>query len=209
MGEISAIQTTYKGYRFRSRLEARWAVVLDALEIGWQYEPEGFATSAGGYLPDFRFDVDSVAHYVRGDAGPGGFSTAGAVYGEVKGASLTDIEARKLHAFATDPGPDRWVLLMGEIPDPDSGVVFLEGIGQGFPMTWMLGATRVEAYAGPYTCGLTEDSVRFYAGHFRRKPGVMRGGRLRQHLMLRQALLAGRQARFEHGESPGQRLQTC
>jgi hypothetical protein len=51
---ICAIETRYKGYRFRSRLEARWAVFFDALGLRWEYEPEGFHTEAGPYLPDFR-----------------------------------------------------------------------------------------------------------------------------------------------------------
>lgn len=51
---IRAIETRYGGYRFRSRLEARWAVFFDALDLKWEYEPEGFVTSAGPYLPDFR-----------------------------------------------------------------------------------------------------------------------------------------------------------
>lgn len=52
---IQAIQTSYKGYRFRSRLEARWAVFFDALGLKWEYEPEGFDLGeAGYYLPDFR-----------------------------------------------------------------------------------------------------------------------------------------------------------
>ena len=54
MGMIKAIETVYKGYRFRSRLEARWAVFFDALEIQWEYEPEGFDLGKDGYyLPDF------------------------------------------------------------------------------------------------------------------------------------------------------------
>ncbi len=36
------IETKYKGCRFRSRLEARWAVFFDALGLEWWYEPEGF-----------------------------------------------------------------------------------------------------------------------------------------------------------------------
>lgn len=39
---IKAIETQYKGYRFRSRLEARWAIYFDTLGVPWQYEPEGF-----------------------------------------------------------------------------------------------------------------------------------------------------------------------
>lgn len=51
---IKAIQTEYKGYRFRSRLEARWAVFFDALGIDWEYEPEGYDLGdLGWYLPDF------------------------------------------------------------------------------------------------------------------------------------------------------------
>jgi hypothetical protein len=52
---IKAIETRYKGYRFRSRLEARWAVFFDAVGIEWEYEPEGFDLGdAGWYLPDFK-----------------------------------------------------------------------------------------------------------------------------------------------------------
>ena len=53
-GQIKAIDTVYKGYRFRSRLEARWAVFFDALGVKWEYEKEGFDLGeAGWYLPDF------------------------------------------------------------------------------------------------------------------------------------------------------------
>lgn len=49
-----AINTRYKGYNFRSRLEARWAVFFDHLGIRWDYEPEGFELGNGlRYLPDF------------------------------------------------------------------------------------------------------------------------------------------------------------
>lgn len=47
------IETKYKGYRFRSRLEARWAVYFDSLRIDWEYEKEGFHLPSGMYLPDF------------------------------------------------------------------------------------------------------------------------------------------------------------
>lgn len=50
-----AIETRYKGYRFRSRLEARWAVFFDAMNLEWTYEQEGFDLGdAGWYLPDFK-----------------------------------------------------------------------------------------------------------------------------------------------------------
>jgi hypothetical protein len=52
---IQAIETRYKGYRFRSRLEARWAVFFEALGLQWEYEKEGFVlpTTKRWYLPDF------------------------------------------------------------------------------------------------------------------------------------------------------------
>ena len=50
---MRAIETRYAGCHFRSRLEARWAVFLDALKIEWQYEPQGFELPSGRYLPDF------------------------------------------------------------------------------------------------------------------------------------------------------------
>lgn len=54
MADIVPIQTQYKGYRFRSRLEARWAVFFDAVGADWEYEPEGYDLGEGlWYLPDF------------------------------------------------------------------------------------------------------------------------------------------------------------
>jgi nucleoside 2-deoxyribosyltransferase len=51
---IKAIETQWKGYRFRSRLEARWAVFFDRMGWRWEYEPQGFDLSNfGRYLPDF------------------------------------------------------------------------------------------------------------------------------------------------------------
>jgi hypothetical protein len=51
---VRPIETRYKVHRFRSRLEARWAVFFDHLGIKWEYEPEGFVLDDGThYLPDF------------------------------------------------------------------------------------------------------------------------------------------------------------
>lgn len=57
MSNIKAIETLYNGYRFRSRLEARWAVFFDTLGVEYKYEPEGFDLS----------DCD-VAEYFGSDA---------------------------------------------------------------------------------------------------------------------------------------------
>ena len=54
---IRAIDTEYKGYRFRSRLEARWAMFFDEIGVNWQYEAEGFQDENGTrYLPDFKIE---------------------------------------------------------------------------------------------------------------------------------------------------------
>jgi hypothetical protein len=50
---MKAIETIYDGHRFRSRLEARWAVFFNALNIRYEYEKEGFDLDGLWYLPDF------------------------------------------------------------------------------------------------------------------------------------------------------------
>ncbi len=58
---IKAIETEYKGYRFRSRLEARWAVFFDTAGIEWQYETEGYnlkETYEGWSCPDV--DIEDI-----------------------------------------------------------------------------------------------------------------------------------------------------
>lgn len=62
--DIKAIETEYKGYRFRSRLEARWAIFFDACNMEWEYEPEGFYFEDGvQYLPDFLVHDVIVPNY--------------------------------------------------------------------------------------------------------------------------------------------------
>ena len=51
---IAAIDTIYKGYRFRSRLEARWALFFDFIGMRWDYETEPLSVNGEAYLPDFR-----------------------------------------------------------------------------------------------------------------------------------------------------------
>ena len=50
---IKAIETEYDGHRFRSRLEARWAVFFNAVGLTYEYEIEGFEMDGTRYLPDF------------------------------------------------------------------------------------------------------------------------------------------------------------
>jgi hypothetical protein len=96
------IETLYNGYRFRSRLEARWAVFFDAAGIAYQYEPEGYVGYLGiPYLPDFYLpDLD--------------------IYAEVKG---TDVQLRKdaekiCNAIDFNATPiSTGLILLGELPN--------------------------------------------------------------------------------------------
>lgn len=67
---IQPIPTTYAGCRFRSRLEARWAVFFDHLDIAWQYEPQGYLVGPDQkpYLPDFHLPSTNTWVEVKGDA---------------------------------------------------------------------------------------------------------------------------------------------
>jgi hypothetical protein len=58
--DIKAIETEYKGYRFRSRLEARWAYFFDLLGWEWDYELDGYHLPSGEYLPDFYIKTINV-----------------------------------------------------------------------------------------------------------------------------------------------------
>jgi hypothetical protein len=66
---ISAIETRYKGYRFRSRLEARWAMFYDLVGMPWTYETEPVSVHGEAYLPDFRLHFGAarllVTHEVK------------------------------------------------------------------------------------------------------------------------------------------------
>lgn len=105
MSNIKPIQTYYKGYHFRSRLEARWAVFFDALGIEWEYEPEGFRLPSGRmYLPDFRIKC----YGKRGGYDRNYFY----LYVEVKG-EMTEEDAQKIREFF---GCDYSILVVGNIP---------------------------------------------------------------------------------------------
>lgn len=51
---IKAIPTVHNGTKYRSRTEARWAVFFENEGIPFTYEPEGYQTFAGWYVPDFQ-----------------------------------------------------------------------------------------------------------------------------------------------------------
>jgi hypothetical protein len=50
---IKPIETRYKEFLFRSRIEARYAIFLDCMGFVWEYEAEGYNLDGILYLPDF------------------------------------------------------------------------------------------------------------------------------------------------------------
>jgi hypothetical protein len=110
------IQTRYAGCHFRSRLEARWAVFFDRLDIEWQYEPEGFDLGrAGWYLPDFRITLeDGRAGYVE---------VKPLAFGAHPEVVLSEPERRKIVGLSGQPG--LYVMVVGEHgrDRPDAGIL--------------------------------------------------------------------------------------
>ena len=87
--DIKPIETEYKGFLFRSRLEARYAVFFDTLGVKWEYETEGYEIDGIRYLPDFWLPMVTC----RNDEVSG-------VFVEVKPAiRLTPVEENKITAL--------------------------------------------------------------------------------------------------------------
>ena len=115
---IQAIETRYAGCHFRSRLEARWAVFFDHLNIAWQYEPEGFIGHLDvPYLPDFYLPY---MHACGGRISNG-------IYVEVKGTQTQlDNDSYKIGQcidFEASPLSTHGLLILGDIPRASPGSV--------------------------------------------------------------------------------------
>lgn len=101
---MKAIETIYKGYKFRSRLEARWAVFFDAVGVEWDYETEGYEFSDGTrYLPDF---------YIREKRK----EDASGWFVEVKGNLEDEVGVRKARKLDSTP------------PDNVMGCIIISGL---------------------------------------------------------------------------------
>ena len=199
-GQIRPIPTEYNGYRFRSRLEARWAVVLDALGVEYEYEPEGFELPSGmRYLPDFRVKCWGT----RGDHSGPPFD----LYIEVKG-HMTQGDADRIREFTGARtidgipfGIENPVLIVGSIPPmrcaTDSGACKsyerMDGVSI-FPFNYeTIDGDNFAAYPAAH-------DGRFY----------LMGDDSNQinnadALLAERAYSCARKARFEYGETPTQR----
>lgn len=95
--KFEPIPTDYKGYRFRSKTEARWAVFFTELGLSWVYEEQGFDMDGTWYLPDFS--INDWNGYV-----------------EIKGREPSSEEVEKCKSL--NKGSDRTVLLIYGQPYP-------------------------------------------------------------------------------------------
>lgn len=206
MSTVKAIETSYAGCRFRSRLEARWAVFFDAMGIEWHYEPEGYelehrlSNQPGTvrYLPDFWLP------------GLG-------LHCEVKG-QLSDPELlRLLDCAAALSSPDGGcggghdVVVCGQIPRPGTNT---------HPVVLHMHKGYLMASALPDVNRCAGDPDRDAMGHdYGRDLAEVCDGRQQSvkrallsgvpHLLTHaeaarydRAYKAARTARFEHGEIP-------
>lgn len=181
---IRPITTHYKGYKFRSRLEARWAVFFDTAKIKWEYEVQGFVVDADLYLPDFYLPEFHC-------------------YFEVKGSDEYDMEL--LQRFAREIGR-RVVVAQGPIPDPGEGTC---GDEIGLQVLLPLDATDCSGGIVDHTSwGYKDmflrcdgcDRIAIMNEVYSSMKGACSCGDEGSRVMpLSDALTAARAARFEHG----------
>jgi hypothetical protein len=202
---IKAIETQYKGYRFRSRLEARWAVFFDALGIEWEYEKEGYDLGeAGWYLPDFWLPEIQVWIEIKG-----GNPTNEEM---VKAENLCRGTQNSVVIFSGNP----WFNIARayymiddneELWDASFYFDSLENDGYDFEKKDGHGCY----YQGTYTWGLTWNStgnphaIQDFSEKNERKFGLIclvEGEDSRDAQRCAFAYAAARSARFEHGETP-------
>lgn len=207
---IPAIETKYAGCRFRSRLEARWAVFFDTLGIQWEYEPQGYENYYGQrYLPDFYLPE---LHAWNTDRDPG----ARGIFVEVKGSDQQASEDyRALLANMVDySGPmHQGLLLLGPVPrvDDTSGVThpllaWHKGVQHhavSFRPSYFgvqLSESRFAdfvPYDGDNTCEGLSPELSWEALCHKVTSG---GSWWPMHRDVAAAYIAARSARFEHGE---------
>lgn len=181
---INAIETRYAGCRFRSRLEARWAVFFDYLGWQWEYEPQGYLVGAARrpYLPDFVVTCDP-----RLDP----------LWVEVKGTDKSlDLN---LMSSASQSSPSRVLVVLGPVPKKPGrfGPVPLHtGIRYifGHPAT-----VRVFVHIEGFTQIGTEEELCCPEIASIVNPGM--AADVQAPDLVRDAYEAARSARFEHGEN--------
>ena len=190
MNEIKPIQTEYNGYRFRSRLEARWAVFFDAMGIKYEYEPEGFVLPSGKqYLPDFKVKCWGK----RGEIGDEPFD----LYIEVKG-DMNEHDENKIKEFAGSPFDENG-LCNEQLKDKMHPVLVVGPITSDLPGEWYMCKDIFYNYStidgdefGAFPCA--SDGKMFLWG--------ADSSYIWNSEKVEHALDIARKARFEFGETP-------
>lgn len=104
--QLKAIETRYQGFKFRSRLEARWAVFFEKMGLGWKYEIEGYELPGPWYfLPTSEQNKD--LRYL-----PDFFIPAWDCWVEVKAGAATASEMMKCAKLSKEAGK-RVLLIIG------------------------------------------------------------------------------------------------
>jgi len=104
---MQPIPTNYKGYRFRSRLEARWAVFFDTLGLKWEYEREGFDLGEGiFYLPDFYLNDYDIYIEIK----PEEFESSDDAAAELVKHERFSALGKTLLLITGTPGPDSYTV---------------------------------------------------------------------------------------------------
>lgn len=113
---IPPIPTWYAGHKFRSRLEARWAVFFDTLGLQWQYEPDRYPVgppeNPRTYLPDFWLPQAEVWAEVKGVATDWDVQTL--YYAATP--TVSDSICRSDHLGLPGRDDGQRLLLLGEVP---------------------------------------------------------------------------------------------
>ena len=184
---MKAIETRYRGYRFRSRTEARWAVFFDKLGLRWDYEEQGYVLPKSGcYLPDFKLILQAEE----------------LVYCEVNHSEADDFaheEINKLREFATQRRC-RIILLTG-VPDYRAYNQLLpDAPPNAFTAAFFQDYEPFVVTADAYWFQVLELDSRTGRLHFALDERALKNAFGRGYL---EAVASARAARFEHGESPG------
>lgn len=222
MATIQAIETVYRGHRFRSRLEARWAVFFDHLDIEWRYEPQGYEIAiydeTRRYLPDFYLPGLDVWVEVKGDESRIDWTLLGVACDGFAAAGLPPSR----HAYGGS-GNGSAVLILGDVP-PDDDIAWMHPMvvnQKGVYCEWMtFGRRRAQGWtgideAGEVSPGYFDATWGGFDGEWdwETRPSIHGKGAVRlnlvsgqrQHLPrpapVRAAYTAARCARFEHGEA--------
>jgi hypothetical protein len=193
VNEIKAIETSYKGYRFRSRIEARWAIFLDALGVAWEYEHQGYDLGHfGHYLPDFwltDWDVYLEIKPVLPKPEERYKIMALGQYGENEAKCPADEFG--VHMLIGNPWPEEYWFFshiqgVHAAPFPTAEWCVCSSCGQPGVFVRLEGLTLWSLMAPP--CDCREELASFRSSDF-----------------LMAAFRAARSARFEHGETPDPR----